>query len=64
MEFKVGDVVCLKGSTQTITIQHIDIEENLAECVWIDKDGKPHQQEFLFATLISNNPTSTLDKLA
>ncbi len=49
MKFKIGDPVKLKGSSQVMTIQLINKNNNSSyDCVcnWIDKEGKPQQQTY------------------
>lgn len=59
MKFKIGDPVKLKGSSQVMTIQLINKNNNSSyDCVcnWIDKEGKPQQVTYDELSLILVTP--------
>ena len=57
MDFKAGDVVKLKSGGPKMTIEKIGAtssanEENVAHCVWFDKDEQMKDGKFTLASLM------------
>ena len=47
-KFKIGNIVQLKGSPQTMTIREYDTQApNLVLCNWITEKGEPQSQWYL-----------------
>lgn len=64
MMFNVGDVVRLNSGGHPMTIDSIREEDQEADCVWIDDNGKPHKETYKLTSLAASKKSKyTLDNL-